>query len=905
MKKLLLLVTFLCTINFYAQSTSFKVTGVIQSDQSTPLESATIHLEKIQDSSVVSYTISDKKGRFSLEGKTYEKELNLFISHIGYQPYSIKLALTKKDFQLGTINLNPDTNLLDEVLIKSRAPIVIKKDTIEFNVSSFKTKKDATVEDLLKELPGFEVNEGGEITVNGKSVNKVLLNGKPFFGDDPTIATRNLPKDIIDKVQVSDTKTKSEAFTGEKGTQENKTVNLTTNKENNKGWFGRLVGGLGTNKRNEYAAIANYFNNDKQIGTLVSGNNINAPGYNFRGTQTSGIRFNALGGFSVGGVGGQGIIKSNALGTSYADEFGKDAEINADYFYSESNSENKSIRNSENILPDSRFFSNTSTSSINDKEKHTANLKFDIVIDSTFLINIAPSFILDKNNQFSTRDQESLDENNVLINKSNSIITNKKTDRNFRNRVILTKKIGKKGSFLKLIIRNQFNNSESDDYNISKTEILNSSIIDQNQFTDGDLKYNSLDALLIYRHSLVDKKFFLDFKYNYKKEERESIKSTFNFDSITNQYTTFNNQLSTDFIYNNIRKKPALALTYRKDNWNASIESGYVFQTLENQDILRPILNLKRDFNAVELSGRFYYKFNPKVSIHANYLLQNKPPAINQIQPFEDITNPLNTIVGNPNLKPTNTHNLIVGFRKFNLQKGYSFNTNVIMNFIENHVITKSIINEDLVRNTTFTNIDGNYNLFLTANYSKKIQLDPIRSIKINIGTNTVTTKSVNFFNDIQYSSKTTSVIPKIGFTFEWKNVFKIDPEYKISFSKTNFDLDSFEKQSFTQHSLGINTITYAPKRFEWRNDIRYILNPNVPIGFQKSSWFWNSSITYTMFKNKGLLTLKVYDLLNQNTNAQRIATANFILDSQSTVLQQYFMLNFSWKFGNSGKKRN
>ncbi len=904
MKYLFLLITFLFSMVLYAQSTSFKITGTILSYESMPLESATVHLEKVQDSSVVTYTISDKKGNFFLEGKTYEKELNLFISHIGYQPYSYKLTLTKKDFQLGTIILKPDTNLLDEVLIKSRAPVTIKKDTIEFNVSSFKTKKDATVEDLLKELPGFEVNEEGEITINGKPVDKVLLNGKTFFGDDPTIATRNLPKDIIDKVQVSDTKTKSEAFAGEKGAQENKTVNLTTNEENSKGWFGRLVGGLGTDKRNEYATIANHFNNDKQIGVLVTGNNINAPGYNFRGTQSIALTSNGLGGFNFGGIGSQGIIKSNAFGTSYADEFGKDAELNSDYFLSESNSENKSVRNSENILPDSRFFSNSVTNSINDKEKHTANLKFDVVIDSTLLINIAPTFILVKNNQFYTRDQESLDESNVLINRSNSIITNEKIDRNFNNKLDLTKRLGKKGSFIKFIMRNQFNDSESDDYNISTTEILNSSTINQNQFTDGDLSFNSLEAQLTYRHSIVDKKFFLDFKYDYRKEKRESIKSTFDFDSITNQYSTFNNQLSTDFISDNIRNKPALALRYVRDTWNVSIESGYVFQTLENQDKLRPNFDLKRNFNALELASHFYYKFNPKVSTYLRYSLQNKPPDISQIQPFEDITNPLNITIGNPNLKPTNNHAFMVGFNRFNIEKSTSFNARIMINFMENQVISKNSINDNLVRNTTFTNVNGNYNLFMTANYNKKIKIDPARSLKLIIGMNSVTIKSVNFFNDTQYSSQTTSVIPKVGATFEWKDVVKIDPSYRVSFSKTDFDLDTFEKQRFTQHSLGINTITYAPKRLEWRNDIRYQLNPNVPAGFQKSSWFWNSSITYTMFKDKGLLTLKVYDLLNQNTNAQRIATTNLILDSQSTVLRQYFMLNFSWKFGDLGKRK-
>ena len=162
------------------------------------------------------------------------------------------------------------------MVITSRAPITIKKDTLEFNVKSFKTKKDANVEDLLQQLPGVEVDDEGKITVNGKPVNKLLVNGKPFFGDDPTITTRNLSKEIIEKVQVTDTKTKSEAFTGEEGDTQNKTINLTIKEENNQGYFGRIAGGKGTEDLYEYASIVNRFRGDRRISILAGGNNTNS-----------------------------------------------------------------------------------------------------------------------------------------------------------------------------------------------------------------------------------------------------------------------------------------------------------------------------------------------------------------------------------------------------------------------------------------------------------------------------------------------------------------------------------------------------------------------------------------------------------------------------------------------------
>ena len=250
MYRILFLLLIFNSITAFSQNKTFKISGtVVASDSRMPLESATIYLERLKDSSLVTYTISNRNGDFVLENTTYDEALNLFVSYVGYRTHFQKIAIDKAEILLNTIALKVDDNALDEVIIKSRAPITIKKDTLEFNVKSFKTKKDATVEDLLKELPGVEVDEDGKITVNGKDVSNILVNGKPFFGDDPTITTRNLTKEIIEKVQITDTKTKSEAFTGEEGDAESKTINLTISEENNKGVFGRVAAGGGTDER--------------------------------------------------------------------------------------------------------------------------------------------------------------------------------------------------------------------------------------------------------------------------------------------------------------------------------------------------------------------------------------------------------------------------------------------------------------------------------------------------------------------------------------------------------------------------------------------------------------------------------------------------------------------------------
>lgn len=917
MKSRIAFLIFFISFSVYSQSKQYKIEGVLKSKtDSTFLESATIHLEKVKDSSVVSYTISDKNGKFKLEGKTFEKELRLVASFIGYKVFSKKITFNKNVFNLGEIILEP-ANLLDEVVLKSRAPITIKRDTLEFNVSSFKTKKDATVEDLLKKLPGVEVDEQGKITVNGKPVNKILVNGKPFFGDDPTITTRNLTKEIIEKVQVTDTKTKSEAFTGEKGDDENKTINLTIKEENNKGYFGRLAAGKGTDNLYEFAGLLNRFNDKRRISILTGGNNTNSPGFSFGEIMDmfggNSISINSNGSFSVGGLSfgaGSGITTSQNVGFTYADEYGKGVDINTDYFYSNADNENRSSRNRETFLPDGNsFFTNANRTSRDENKNHRANLEFDVELDSTLLVNIRPSFTRNISTNTSNQFEESFDGSNNQINSSSTNNFREAIANNFTNRLDFTKKLNSKGSFLKLNLTNQADKTEINTLFNSEVDIFGTSPSSEirDQIGDETTTFDSFRTQLTYRYPIISKKFFLDFRYTYQNDKRENERNTFDIDPTTNQQV-FNTDLSTDFTFYDKTSIPSVKLTYRKDKMRMSFETGFINRTLENSDALRPIQSLKREFNALQLKGNFNYRFSQKASIYSEYNLQNRPPQLSQLQPFTDISNPLNIITGNPGLKPSNTNRLHMGFNNFDFQKGTVFFIYFSGSLIDNQVVTKSVIDENLIRNTTYENVNGNYRINASANFSKKYKLDTIRSVKLRGGFTTNINRSINFLNDIKYNSINSSLSPNVGFTFTWKDWFEIYPRYTLSLSSTKFNIDELTNQRFTRHNLRIRTKTFAPKKLEWQNDIQFQYNPNVAPGFQRSSWLWNSTISYSILKDKGTLSLKAYDLLNQNTNARRIASANYIEDSESIVLRQYFMLSFSWKFntlGTKGKSKN
>jgi hypothetical protein len=914
MKKLVLVFISFIALGSFSQNKSFEISGqLVAADSTLPLESATVYLEREIDSTVITYTISDADGKFLLKNSTYDDRLNLYVSYIGYQTYYKKITIDKENIDLKTITMRVDNNQLGEVLIKSRAPITIKKDTLEFNVNSFNTKKDATVEDLLKKLPGVEVDDEGNITVNGKSVNKILVNGKPFFGDDPTITTRNLTKEIIEKVQIVDTKTKSEAFAGEEGDTENKTINLTIKEENNKGTFGRVSGGAGTDERWEFAGILNLFDNDRRFSVLAGGNNTNSPGFSFGEIQkmfgnASSMSVSSSGAFSIDGRsfgGGEGIVTSKNIGSNYADVLAKGVDISADYFYSESNSENETKTERENIVPDTRFFTNSFGKSVSDNSNHSFNTELDIEIDSTFLINIRPSIRYGSSQRINENSEQSFDENNTLTNSSSLRSSNQSEVRNFSNDLDITKRFGSKGSFLKFAFETEFNITDSDDFLNSETliEDANTEDIFRDQFSDVASKFNRLRLSTTYRIPIIAKEFFIDTKFSHLSDNRTNVNSTFDLDVNTQEYSIFNSQLSSDFRNINKRSTPAMALIYRKDKWSLSFETGYVFRTIENTDQLRPELSLKRKFRAVELGSNFNFNFSDKASMYGGYNLSNRPPQINQLQPFEDVSDPLNTITGNPNLEPSNEHSLYTGYNSFDFQKGTGFYSYLNYNATNNQVVAKTTIDDNFVRNTTYTNVDGNYRVSASASYSKSYKLDSIRTLKVRAGAYTNLNRAVNFNNDVQFASRNLSVSPNVELTFNWKKIIEIRPNYRVSFNRNSFNIDDFESQEFLSHNLRINTALFVPKKFEWRNDINFNYNPNVAAGFQKSVWFWNATLAYTCLKDNGTLTLKVYDLLNQNNNSRRTATANFIQDSQSTVLQRYFMLSLSYKFNSLGQK--
>jgi hypothetical protein len=889
-------------------SQDFVLSGkVVDAITKAPLEASTIYAESIRDSSLVSYTVSDQKGMFLLEGNTNLKEVNVYFSYNGYKPYSVKVELESK-VDMGSVPLEEQAQELDAVLVVGdRVPITIKKDTLEFNADSFKTKPDASVEDVLKKLPGVEVDSDGKITVNGKEVNQVLVNGQVFFSNDPKVATKSLPKDIISKIQIMDTKTKTEEFTGEAGDGENKTINLTIKEDKNRGYLGRMAAGYGTDERYQLNGLLNYFNDKKRVSFIASSNNINNSGFSF--DEIYDMVGNTNGGYSGARESGlinnfgNGITTSSNLGTSYANSEKGEYKIDANYFFGYSDSYNDQKTSRENILPNRRYFTDNTSNfeGATNSNRGAANIDYDV--DETLRVTIQPSLSINRTNSINSNNSVSMDENGDLINRNDRISVNDGLQRNFSNRFGIMKKLDTIGKMITIT----FSNDNSENLN---TANLNSyrevfgddpSVETLDQLSEIDNKRNSYQLELGYRQPLTSK-LFLDFGYDYSNDQRDNAKYVMDFDTATNGYTDFNSALSSDFTFGNIQQSPSFGIRSNGEKLNFRVNASYVMTDLKNQDILQNT-SFSNSYKNLMFSSNVRYNIDRNKRLYLRYNSRLNVPSVNQLQPVPNINDPLNVVIGNPNLLPSVNHGIDFNYNNYNWQERTGVFLYTGLDIQKDRVSAISTTDDNFLRTTRYTNVDGNYSGYGGIGYSKQIKKDSLYTLKFNVRPRLSFGQQVSFTNGVELKAKSFDVNPYVSTTYNYKEQIEIEPGYGIGFNNTTYNLDNVDDIKFTSQNASLRVTTYWPKNLIWGNDLNYSYNGNVGPGFKKDALFWNMSLGFQMLQDKGTLKVLAYDLLDQNINTRRTTGEDFIQDFQGTVLQQYFMASFTYKFDQFGGK--
>lgn len=894
---------------------SYKISGVVKDSAQTPLSSATIYIESAKDSTVINYTITGGDGKFSLDGKTNEDQINFYISYTGFQNYHKRISLTEEPtVDLGNVVLKEMNNALGEIIIQGEAPpIKIKKDTLEFNVSSFKTKEDANLEDLLKKLPGVTVDNDGSIKVNGKDVTKIKVNGKDFFGSDPKIATKNLPKDILEKVQIVDSKTKSQEFTGEESDSEDKTINLTIKEENNKGLFARMTAGAGTDHRYSLNGVANYFKNDLRLSALGSSNNINSIGFSFdeiydaMGRTAFTVTNRGSGGNLTFGS-GSGITKSQAGGLDFVNNWGETTDLSANYFYNRASTETATKVERENILPDRQYFNNSNSTSKNVNNNHRGNAQFEYEPDTLTRISIHPNITANNGYSESNSYTESTELDGTQLNNSTSKRHSDVRGVDFSNRVDFTRKFGDKGGYYRVGFDNQNNTQKKNRYNYTSRNIF-----DEN----GDLESNEIQDQRIDQDRKADqytvsararlpisKEWKLDLNYRYKNTKENNERLVYETPDDTDQYNILNEDLSSNFKSRSFQHRPSAGLVYRGEKITSGLTGGLESVQLKNDE---EFTETKFDNTFNNLFASFYmrYRLNQMSSVYVRYRNSRSIPSYTQLQPVSNTLDPLNIITGNPDLKPSLTNSFSLNYYNFNFKSHFGVYAYVRGNYNTDETVSKTTTDQYLVRNTTYTNVDGSYNLSGGLGMHKEYKLKDGSTLKPRIRFGVSKSKDIGFSNAIRYHSDNFSLRPNVSLEYDVPDIINIEPSYGLSYNNTDYSLNSQRNQDYINHDLRLRITSYWPENFIFGNDITYTHIGETAPGFDNDYLLWNMSLGYKIMEGNGIFKVKVFDVLNQNVSTRRSTGQDYIQDTQEMVLKRYMMFSFTYKLSKFGGKKS
>lgn len=895
-------------IPFFVFGQSYNISGTVKDSDRIPLPSATVFIQSPADSTVVDYTISDDDGKFTLKGRTIDKAVDFYVSYTGYGNYHKALSLEEEsDYDLGDIILKELTSTLDEVLIRGTAPpITLKKDTLEFNVSSFKTKEDASLEDLLKKLPGVTVDRDGNIKVNGMDVTKIKVNGKDFFGDDPKIATKNLPKDLIQKIQVVDSKTKSQEFTKEESQSDDKMINLIIDEDDNKGLFARLTAGIGTDDRFSVNGIANFFKNDMRLSLLGSANNINSIGFSYDEI------FDAMGrnAYSVINAGSNaGITKSHSAGLDFVDELGENLELSANYFYNRASSETESVIERENILPGRHYFNNSNSVSKNVNNNHRANFDLEYKPDTLTRITYRPMITVNNGFSESYSSAESFDQDGLKLNESETSRNGKSDGTDFSNRLDYTRRYGDKGGFFRFNVDLRNDKDTEDRANFTSRDLYNE---------DGSLQETSIQDQRIKRDDKgdelsvggrvripLDEKWKVDVDYRYKNSTKTSERLIYETADNGINYDILNEELSSDFKFRTQTHTPMAGLVYTGEKLRAGVFAGLESVNMKNEEYFTNTL-FDNTFN--NLFGRVFmrYRLNQSETFFFRFMNNRSLPSVTQLQPVTNTTNPLNIVTGNPNLKPALVNRFSLNYYNFNFKTQFGTFVYLSGQFDKDQIVAKTFTDEELVRTTTYTNVDGKYNLNLGASIHKQFKFaDEYKStIKPELELNAGLRRDVGFSNEVRFNSETYTLSPSVSLEYDIPDIINVKPSYRVSYNQTEYSLDSRRDQEYTDHDLGLEVTTYWPEKLVFGSDITYTRLGKTAPGFDKDFVLWNLSLGYKLLGDDGILKVTVFDLLNQNISNRRITGEDYVQDMQQLVLKRYAMLTFTYKFSKFGGKK-
>lgn len=895
----------------FSQASSVK--GAIRdtSDKKN-LPHAVISLFNNSDSVLVKFARTDSTGSFNV-ANLEPGEYIMLVTFPKFADYSDKITIpANQQLDLGTIPLTPTSILLKEVVVRTNATMRIKGDTTEFTADSFKVKEGATVEELLKQIPGMQVNSKGEITAQGKRVDKVLVDGEEFFGEDPTIATQNIGAKAVDKVQVFDTKTEQDQLKGigSSGTG-NKTINIKLKESAKKGYFGKAEASSNFDRLHNGKLMFNKFQGAKKISIYGTKSSINTGSLGWEERNKLGIEndyeYDEISGYYYSYGDGEndfndwnlrGLPDAYTAGALYGNKWREDKnKLNLSYLYNRLGTTNTSKNFSQTLLEDTTFFNNSISRSKGLSQQHALRGKYEWQIDSLASIKYTIAGTYKKKNSFTNSYSEALNEESKFVNtntRTNELNSEKRQLDNALTYKQLFKKKNRQllATFrLGLVEDNQDGILSSTSNFYSNGNLDSVDIIDQKKINTGTSR--TIGTKITFNEPLNDK---WNIVTEYSLNSNQSLSHRNSFDKDGNgKYSQLNEVFSNNFDLDALANSGTVTARYLGKKLRLGFGTGLsaIRLNLKNLD-----LNTKTTYNFTGFTpqAQIGYKLKAQTGFSLNYRGNTVQPTITQLQPLRNNNDPLSIYVGNPDLKVGFNHNVNLNFNDYKVLSARYFYVNVGINFFQNAITNFSSV--DSFGKTTYVpiNVNGNNSWYLWSYWSSgegDKKLNHGLSAESNGG------RSLNYING------KANINTYANFTFNYSIRYSVQEKYnfnigpKITRNLSKSSLRSSANNNYWTYGGRANGYIKFPGNIELQSGVEMDLRQKTAaFGNNVNITVWNAELSRKFIKDKSLkIGLVAHDILNQNIGFNRTINSNFISEQRYDRLSRYFLLTLAWNF--------
>ena len=904
-------VTFLLAMScLFVNAQKNQLSGRINdSTEKKYLRWASVSLIKKSDSTLVTFTRTNEKGEFSLQNLDTGKYV-LLITYPHFADYMDDLNLTG-DLDMGQVTLTPASKLLDAVIIRANGAIRIKGDTTEFVADSFKVKDGATVEDLLKKLPGLSVNSKGEITAQGKRVDKVLVDGEEFFGDDPTMATKNISSKAVDKVQVFDTKTDQQKITGITTGTEGKTVNIKLKESAKKGWFAKAEAGTDFHKYYDSKAYYNNFKGKKKISFYGTHSNVNTGSLNWQDRQKLGMddnmQFDEIGGFyysfssgdDFSDWGSRGLPQSWTGGALYSNKWGNldRNNVNLSYRYNRLLTIGTGTTYTQNILPSGVTYNNKYTTKNSLLQQHALNGKYEWKLDSLSTLKFTASQTYKTGSSRGTNNGEFLNSQLDTVNQSFNTTFNDTKKNQGDYALMHTQLFKKKGRQLVTTLKFASVDDDNSGFNITRLNYFSGGSFNYSDTVDQKKTFVGHSNTIGIKTSWVEplnNKWQMILDYAFNQNHARSLRNTFDRDNL-GKYEELVSTLSNNFKMDAISTGGTASFRYMNKKIKMLFGTGISTVELKLNNLDNGIKNNYHFFN-VTPQANIGFTPKPQSNIGINYRGNTVQPNIQQLQPLRDNTDVLNEYIGNPDLKVGFTHSINLNVNSYkvltNIWKSMNFSYQIQQNAITQY----NTVDVNTGKRTYYpVNVNGNRSWYFWSNLDRNGGgKKPNLSARLSGNGQ----HFQNFVNGQKALTRSYSVTTELGFGYDKEDKYDFNINPRVAYNSSKSSLSTSINNNYWSYGgeVNINFETFWGVEFDsnFDFDLRQKLeafptNTNLII--------WNGGLEKKIMKKTATIRLLARDILNQNKGFTRNISSTFVSDDRFQRIGRYFMLKLEWNF--------